>query len=81
MRPTAFLIASMYSPVRQEPTCGISKAAASSSVETVLPATVGTSPSVTRTVAPKHSASTERSIRLTLAAASVRLAINSMARA
>ena len=44
----------------------------------MLPVTVGTSSSLTTICEPKHSASTERSIRLTAAAASTRWAMRAM---
>ena len=64
--------------VRPLPIGGISSASASSSVETTLPITVGTSSSETRIVAPKHSASSDKSIRLTDARLSVRSATSFM---
>ena len=75
---TAFLMASTYSPLLALPTLGTSRAFAPSSSSTIRPTTVGTSLSDTRMAEPKHSASTERSIRLTAAAASVRCATSLM---
>ena len=79
--PTAFLIASTYSPERAAPTFGTSSDLASSSSCTTAPMTVGTSSSETRIVEPKHSASTDRSIKLTEAAESIRPATSFMPRA
>ena len=72
MRVRASRTASRKTPVRPAPTGGTARAWASSGVEATRPTTVGTSPSENRMVAPKHSASTDRSIRLTLAPAQVR---------
>ena len=55
-------------PERAAPTAGTRSASASSIEETSAPSTVGTSFSDAVTAAPKHSASTERSINPTEAA-------------
>ena len=68
MISTALRMDSTYSPERAAPTAGISKALASSSSFTRRPTTVGTSSFDTRTAAPKHSASTDKSMRETAAA-------------
>ena len=75
IRSFAFRMASTQIPVRPAPTCGISSASTSSGSDTTLPFTVGTSSSLNTICEPKHSASTDRSIRLTAAAASTRSAI------
>ena len=81
MRVSAISIASRNTPVRPAPTAGTARSRAPSSSSATAPVTVGTSSSETRIGAPKASASTERSIRLTAAAESTRCATSSMPRA
>ena len=67
-------MASTYFPVRPAPTGGTCSASASSGVVTRASFTVGTSPGMKWALAPKASASTDRSIMLTLAQAGTRSA-------
>jgi len=70
----AFPMASMQIPVRPAPISGTARARAPSRSSTTRPVTVGTSSFRNPMGAPKASASTDRSIKLTEAAASVRSA-------